>query len=210
MNVNQGGKMEYYEKLRIAFENSGYTQKELADKAGITSSSLCRYLDGSREPKATVLLKLCECLNIDIYDLFANDPETEGSKSLNLISREETIKMIKELADYHTGDAFNADRVIRNIKQLKPYKIGWIFCKDALPDPPNVLEMSNPFLVIINCPFGREVGVFRFFDGQFGNYGKDKDGTYGFIPFEKSDTRKLGYKIIAWMKIEELVKILEQ
>lgn len=209
MNVNQGGKMEYYEKLRNAFENSGYTQKELADKAGITSSSLCRYLDGSREPKATVLFKLCEKLNIDIYDLFANDPETLGSKSLNLISREETITMIKELADYHTGDAFNADRVIRNIKQLKSYKIGFISCTDALPDPPNVFEMSKPFLVLINGPFGREVGLFRFFDGQFGNYGKDKDGAYGFMPFENSNTRKFGYKIIAWMKITNLVKILE-
>lgn len=72
--------MEYYEKLRNALEKSGYTQKELTDKAGITTPSLCRYLDGSREPKATVLLKLCKCLNIDIYDLFANDPEPLGNK----------------------------------------------------------------------------------------------------------------------------------
>lgn len=155
--------MEYYEKLRNAFEKSGYTQKELADKAGITSSSLCRYLDGSREPKATVLFKLCECLNIDIYDLFANDSETLGSKSLNLISREETINMIKELADYHTGDAFNANRIIENIKQLKKHTIGgWILCKDALPDPPKAFEMGSPVLGLVSTPFGHDVGLFEF------------------------------------------------
>lgn len=195
--------MEYYEKLRNAFKKSGYTQKELADKAGITSSSLCRYLDGSREPKATVLFKLCECLNIDIYDLFSNDPETLKSKSLNLISREEVIKMIKELADYHTGDAFNADRVIRNIKQLNKHTIGgWIFCKDALPDPTKAFEMS--ILGLVSTPFGYDVGLFRFFDGQFGNYKKDESGVFRFIPFENPITGKFEFKIIDWMNIPDL------
>lgn len=203
--------MEYYEKLRNALEKSGYTQKELADKAGITSSSLCRYLDGSREPKATVLFKLCKCLNIDIYDLFANDPETLGSKSLNLISREEAINMIKVLADYHTGGAFNADRVISNIKQLNKHTIGgWILCKDALPDPPKVFEMGKPFLVLIKSPFGRDVGIFTFYDGQFGNFKTDEDGVFRFVPYKSPLTGEFEHKIIAWMEIPELSGTLER
>lgn len=203
--------MEYYEKLRNAFEKSGYTQKELADKAGITSPSLCRYLDGSREPKATVLFKLCECLNIDIYDLFANDPETLGSKSLNLISREETIKMIKELADYHTVDAFNANRIIKNIKQLNKHTIGgWILCKDALPDPPKAFEMGETFLCLISAPFGPEIGLFRFSRGQFGRFDTDEDGVFRFMPYESPITGEFEYKIIAWMKIPDLSGTLER
>lgn len=203
--------MEYYEKLRNAFENSGYTQKELADKAGITSSSLCRYLEGSREPKATVLFKLCECLNIDIYDLFTNDPKTLESKSLNLISREETINMIKELADYHTGDAFNADRVIRNIKQLNKHTIsGWILCKDALPDSPKAYDAGKVILGLVRGPFGYDVGLFRFVDGQFGNFETDEDGVFRFIPFESPFKAEFEFKIIAWMEIPDLSGILER
>lgn len=203
--------MEYYEKLRNAIEKSGYTQKELADKVGITSSSLCRYLDGSREPKATVLFKLCECLNIDIYDLFANDPETLGSKSLNLISREETINMIKELADYHTGDAFNANRIIENIKQLNKYTIGgWILCKDALPDPPKAYDAGKVVLGLVSTPFGHEVGVFRFVNGQFGNFVTDEDGVFRFVPYKSRIAGGFEHKIIAWMKIPDLSGILER
>lgn len=202
--------MEYYEKLRNAFEKSGYTQKELADKAGITSSSLCRYLDGSREPKATVLLKLCECLNIDIYDLFANDPETLESRSLNLISREETINMIKELADYHTGDAFNADRIIRNIKQLKKHTIwGWILCKDALPDPPKAFDAGEVVLGLLRTPLGYDIGLFRFVDGQFGNFETDEDGVFRFIPLKSPFKAGFEFKIIAWMKIPDFTERLE-
>lgn len=204
--------MEYYEKLRNAFEKSGYTQKELADKAGITTPSLCRYLDGSREPKATVLFKLCECLNIDIYDLFTNDPETLESKSLNLISREEAINMIEMLADYRPGDAFlNTDMVIRNIKQLKKHTIGgWILCKDALPDPPKAFEMGKPVLGLVRTPFGHNVGLFRFVNGQFGNFETDEDGVFRFVPLESPFKAEFEYKVIAWMKIPDLPGTLER
>ena len=204
--------MEYYEKLRNAFEKSGYTQKELADKAGITSTSLCRYLDGSREPKATVLFKLCECLNIDIYDLFANDPETLGSKSLNLISREETINMIKELASNRTAETFiNADRAIRNIMQLKKHTIGgWILCKDAVPDPPKAFEMGKPVLGLVSTPFGHDVGLFEFVDGQFGNFETDEDGVFRFIPLESPFKAGFEFKVIAWMEIPELSGTLDR
>ena len=203
--------MEYYEKLRNAFEKSGYTQKELADKVGITSSSLCRYLDGSREPKATVLFKLCECLNIDIYDLFTNDPETLESKSLNLISREEAINMIKVLADYHTGGVFNTDMVIGNIKQLKKHTIGgWILCKDALPDPPKAFEVSEPVLGLIKSTCGHDVGLFRFVNGQFGNFETDEDGVFRFVPYKSRIAGGFEHKIIAWMKIPDLSGTLER
>ena len=47
------------------------------------------------------------------------------------VSREAVKKMIKELSEYHTGDAFNSDRVITNVErlpsvQLQPKKGKWI------------------------------------------------------------------------------------
>ena len=200
-----------YNRLWKKLIDLDMSKSQLREKAGITSPSLCRYLDGSREPKATVLFKLCECLNIDIYDLFANDPETLESKRLNLISREETINMIKELADYHTGDAFNADRVISNIKQLKKHTIGgWILCKDALPDPPKVFEMGKVVLGLIRTPLGHDLGLFRFVDGQFGNFETDGAGVFRFIPLESPFKAEFEFKVIAWMKIPDLSGTLER
>lgn len=38
------------------------------------------------------------------------------------ISRQQTKEMIKKLAEYHTGDHFNADRIIRNVNELPSVK----------------------------------------------------------------------------------------
>ncbi|MTI67440.1 MAG: helix-turn-helix transcriptional regulator [Firmicutes bacterium] len=41
----------------------GLSQKQLADKIGITEASLSRYENDLREPKAEIILRLAECLN---------------------------------------------------------------------------------------------------------------------------------------------------
>ena len=43
---------------------------------------------------------------------------SEKPTGSELIAKDDAISMIKELAEYHTGDSFNADRVIENIKRL--------------------------------------------------------------------------------------------
>ena len=38
--------------------------------------------------------------------------------SMDVVSREAVIERVKEIAEYHTGDHFNADRVINHMKLL--------------------------------------------------------------------------------------------
>ena len=119
--------------------------------------------------------------------------------------------MIKELADYHTGDAFNADRVIRNIKQLNKHTIsGWILCKDALPDSPKAFDAGKVVLGLVRGPLGYDIGLFRFVDGQFGNFETDEDGVFRFIPLESPFKAEFKFEIIAWMEIPDLSGILER
>jgi len=52
------------ERMRTALKEKGYTQQELADKCGITFVSICRYLQGVREPKASVVVKIANALGV--------------------------------------------------------------------------------------------------------------------------------------------------
>ena len=52
------------EKLKFALEMRGMTQKELANKAGLTEVSICRYVNGDRAPNAKTIIKICKALNI--------------------------------------------------------------------------------------------------------------------------------------------------
>lgn len=48
------------------------------------------------------------------------------------ISRDIAIANIQELAEWHTGDAFNADRVVRCLKSLQSVQPKPIECEDAI------------------------------------------------------------------------------
>ena len=56
---------EYFvfgERLKEIIEERGMTQRELAEKAGITEATISRYLSFQRVPKATHVLKIANAL----------------------------------------------------------------------------------------------------------------------------------------------------
>ena len=46
------------ERIIEQIKNQGITQRELAERVGITEATLCRYIAGDREPKADILANL--------------------------------------------------------------------------------------------------------------------------------------------------------
>lgn len=58
---------EYNEKLKIAREEAGYTQKQVSEMLKISQVTLSRYEKGTREPSIEVLCKL-----IDFYEVRAD------------------------------------------------------------------------------------------------------------------------------------------
>lgn len=50
-------------RLKELRKSHGYTQKELADILGVSSSSIGMYEQGRREPENSLLTKLCEVLD---------------------------------------------------------------------------------------------------------------------------------------------------
>lgn len=85
--------------LRKAIEESGKTQKVVADEAGITQAALANYLNGSRSPQFEVVELLCKSCGYSVkfekastnVDIPANDENKESP----LTSDE--IKELREL-----------------------------------------------------------------------------------------------------------------
>lgn len=54
----------FSERLGILMRARGMTQRELANKAGISSGLICEYLHKNREPQAKTIIKLAKTLGV--------------------------------------------------------------------------------------------------------------------------------------------------
>jgi DNA-binding XRE family transcriptional regulator len=57
-------------RLRELREGAGLTQKELADRAGLSQNAVSQWEQGNREPLVSNAMTLAEVLGCDIADLF--------------------------------------------------------------------------------------------------------------------------------------------
>lgn len=53
---------EFAKELRAAIEDSGLTQREVAEKAGLTEVSISRYLSGARMPTVYSLMRIWKAI----------------------------------------------------------------------------------------------------------------------------------------------------
>lgn len=98
MKNNSFGRMlAYYRKL------NDLTQKQLADKVGISDAAIGNYERGEREPSFEIEEALADFFNVSILTLrgFNDDPETVRLLSyfnaLNQTGRTEALKRVEEL-----------------------------------------------------------------------------------------------------------------
>lgn len=74
---------------RIAnlLKKSGLTQRELADKVGVTKSSMSRYVNGSRIPKGTIVANIANALHTTSdYLLGTEEDITKEQKTIDGIA----------------------------------------------------------------------------------------------------------------------------
>ena len=55
--------------IKEILEAKGMSQRELADKVGITEVTLSRYINGNRVPKAPVAMCIARALGVDIEEI---------------------------------------------------------------------------------------------------------------------------------------------
>lgn len=71
-------------RLQKALSFSKMTQKQLAQKVGITEASISHYLKGDRSPRASVVAKIAEALNCNVEFLLGTSDINEKNEFDNL------------------------------------------------------------------------------------------------------------------------------
>ena len=82
----------FSQKLRRLRKERGYTQQDLADKLGMSASTIGMYEQGRRQPDQNTLYRLGKLLNVSIDYLLSEDEDQEDVPDEDL---EEIISEIK-------------------------------------------------------------------------------------------------------------------
>lgn len=82
----------------------GLSQRELADKVGVTEVSMSRYISGERTPKGPIIANIAKVLHTTSdyllgHELENNDPETEYYRTQRTIARNAKKWTRKQKAD---------------------------------------------------------------------------------------------------------------
>lgn len=77
----------FNERLQQAISRSGMTQKELAEKVGITEAAVSHYLKGDRMPRSAVAVKLADVLNMSVDELMGGNTETSFDEVYKIVAR---------------------------------------------------------------------------------------------------------------------------
>ncbi|MDL2286985.1 helix-turn-helix domain-containing protein [Eubacteriales bacterium OttesenSCG-928-G02] len=75
---NIRGNLEHYLNLK------GMSQKELAEKLGVSQSAVTCWIKGKNSPDIEVVAKICDIFNISVIDLFGTDGKDEKTENLEL------------------------------------------------------------------------------------------------------------------------------
>ena len=141
----------------------------------------------------------CKNLAIEFHFLFWNMRwlwlELEQKPCEDAVSRQTVLNEVRAIATWHSGDAFNEDRVIRHMKMLpsvlpKREQGGWISVKDRLPDKNTaVLTYVNTGMTTTYCL------------AHLNSLGEWKD----WIGYELIEKERL-YEVLAWMPLPEPIR----
>lgn len=74
-------------RLSALLAQSGLTQKELAEKTGLTPAAISRYVSGNRMPREIVVAKIAKALDVQPRDLTGTNAEQEVDEAVQLIAR---------------------------------------------------------------------------------------------------------------------------
>lgn len=99
-NVSIGDKIKNYRKI------INITQKDLAEKSGVSESAIRYYETNKRNPKLETLSKIADALGISINDLIIRE-EYKLIERVEKIESDEEDKIILNLVKYYNKEFYN-------------------------------------------------------------------------------------------------------
>lgn len=80
--VNSQNGRVYLNSLRLARELRGWSQRELADRAGLKQAQISRLESGKREPRLSTVRALADALGVDSDRIFPKDHGADLRRAL--------------------------------------------------------------------------------------------------------------------------------
>lgn len=97
----------FNERLSSLLIQNGFTQKELAERAGVTEAAMSHYIRGDRTPRASVLARIADALNTTTdYLLGGEEQDTDDeirfvqkliARNVHQMSKEDKMNIIQIL-----------------------------------------------------------------------------------------------------------------
>ena len=97
--------------IKEILEAKGMSQRELADKVGITEVTLSRYINGNRVPKAPVAMCIARALGVDIEEIVECAPveltvEVAPPNAEEMVMKSETDALYVAVGRKPNGEPF--------------------------------------------------------------------------------------------------------
>lgn len=89
--------MQLHDKLKLLRQRHNYTQQDIADRLGVTRSTVSNFEIGRRKPEVDVLEKLAVIYGVDL-NYFATQP-IKANDLIELVERAETIFNNPDIAE---------------------------------------------------------------------------------------------------------------
>ena len=85
------------ERVKLQLEKNNMSQRELAEKTGITEATISRYVSSERVPKATEIVKIANALNCSCDYLLGL--QNELSKEIEMETAIHNLKVLRTFLD---------------------------------------------------------------------------------------------------------------
>ena len=111
------------ERIRNERLKKGYTQKELGDLIGVSSSAICGYENGKKKPALSIIIRLSSVLNLSIDYLLGRDIKVvcENEEEYSIMIAKEDLIILNELKKnrmLYKNFFINPKRTIKRINSV--------------------------------------------------------------------------------------------
>ena len=133
--------MKVNEKIKDARKAAGLTQKQLAEKLGVSAAMVAQYENGHRLPKVQTLKKIAYALNINVSDLLDDleqntlNPVAAHSTENGAISKDAFLSMFKQVMENKPASAEDLKKAKLIIKIPEDLKHNLVAAMDKITDP---------------------------------------------------------------------------
>lgn len=87
-------------RIHDLLEARGMSQRELADRIGVTETSISRYINNEREPRSAILAKIANTLGVSMEFILYGEISTEYYAEAKKILDESMVKLQAEMQQH--------------------------------------------------------------------------------------------------------------